>query len=271
MRAISDDELKKIAVDILQYIDTLCRENNITYYLMFGTLIGAIRHKGFIPWDDDIDICLMRPDYEKLMVLVEKDGRYKSIYAENDSNYYFTYGRITDTRTILKRRPKRKIKDFGVFVDVFPIDNAPFESEATTWRDEFMQLKRNVWATIPTCYDDFYCGNVFRYLLRFLRELRTRCFLRVKNFHTYREQMLECVTRYNEHNTESLMIAETNSFCRFPRDVFDEVVEVDFEGVKAMAPAKYDQILRSIFGDYMELPPIEQRNSGHEFKAFWLK
>ena len=67
------------------------------------------------------------------------------------------------------------------------------------------------------------------------------------------------------------MIAETNSFCRFPRDVFDEVVEVDFEGVKAMAPAKYDQILRSIFGDYMELPPIEQRNSGHEFKAFWLK
>lgn len=271
MRAISNDELKKIAVDILLYIDTLCREHNITYYLMFGTLIGAIRHKGFIPWDDDIDICLMRPDYEKLMALVEKGGRYKSIYVGNDLNYYFTYGRITDTRTILKRRPKRKIKDFGVYVDVFPIDNAPFESEATIWRDEFMELKRKVWATIPTCYDDFYYKNILRYILRFLREFKTRLFLRVGNFHIYRDQLLECTIRYNNQNTECLMIAETNSFCRFPKDAFSEVVEVEFEGIKAMAPSKYDQILRSIFGNYMELPPVEQRVSGHDFKAYWLQ
>jgi len=271
MKEISPDELKVIATRILEYIDDVCNRYNLRYFLMFGTLIGAIRHKGFIPWDDDIDICLPRKDYEELMRIVEKEGRYNAICMENDPDYYFTYGRITDKATILKHRPKRKIRNFGIFVDVFPVDNAPSVSDMEEWKREYAEIKSKVWATIPTPYDDFYWGNICHYLVREFFGAKRRLSLGVRNFKKYRDALVECTTRYNGKDSGRYFIAETNGPCCYAKDAFDEYLLVDFENIKARVPVQYDSILRSIFGDYMQMPPVEQRVSGHEFVACWKK
>lgn len=269
MRKITSDELKSIATEMLKYIDQICTANGIKYYMMFGTLIGAIRHHGFIPWDDDIDICMFRDDYNRFIKLVENDRKYKYIGMETDPNYYFTYGRLTDRRTILKRRPKRKIKDFGIFIDIFPIDNAPNPEKMQSWREEFKEKKIKIWSSIPTRFDDFYWGNITHYIVRAIREKKKRLRYGVKNFNSYCTDITSMITRENGHHTPLVMIAETNGPCVFKREWFDHTITVPFENITAKAPAEYDVILRSIFGDYMQLPPVEQRVSGHEFLAYW--
>lgn len=269
MRIITAQELKGIGAQMLQYVDTICRNNGLKYFLMFGTLIGAVRHGGYIPWDDDIDIAMFRDDYNKFIKLIENDPKYKYIGVENDPHYYFTYGRITDKRTILKNRPKRKIKDFGIFIDIFPIDNAPSDHIVAEWRKEFDLRKKRVWATIPTLYDDFSWTSFLKYIKREMVEFPTRITLGPWNFNHYRNQLVDWVTQFNEENTDKLIIAETYSLCIYPREWFSDTVDLQFEGVNAMVPVGYDSILRKTFGDYMQLPPVEQRVSGHEFTAYW--
>ena len=114
--------MKQIQVDILKDIHQFCEANNLHYTLIFGSLLGAIRHKGYIPWDDDIDIAMLRPDYEKFVASYSgKNGAYRVYDYRNDVDYHHPYAKVADTRTILEERTS--MKDIGINIDVFPFDN----------------------------------------------------------------------------------------------------------------------------------------------------
>ena len=122
---ISLDEAKEKMLEMMCYIDKVCRENNIKYSLAYGTLIGAIRHKGFIPWDDDMDIMLTRDNYDKLIEIIKKDDKYDLL--DFDSGFILNFSKICCRNTLAIEKDKYRLKcdSIGVFVDIFPIDNLP--------------------------------------------------------------------------------------------------------------------------------------------------
>ncbi|MCQ2533876.1 MAG: LicD family protein [Clostridia bacterium] len=118
------EEIHQSQMDIIRYIDKLCRDNNIKYSLAYGTLLGAIRHKGFIPWDDDMDIMMERVDYNKFLDIMKKDksDRFNVI---NYENAYFPWTKICDGNTYIIEKDDYRIPNYALWVDVFPIDEMP--------------------------------------------------------------------------------------------------------------------------------------------------
>ncbi|MBQ7733281.1 MAG: LicD family protein, partial [Synergistaceae bacterium] len=128
MRRLEVQELRKIQLEILDVVAKFCDENNINYFLNGGTLLGAIRHKGYIPWDDDIDLGMLRPDYDKFMKLFnENNTRYKFYSNENTKGFFAMCGRVVDTNpnTFAYERTMK----IGIYVDIFVFDNAPDDDE----------------------------------------------------------------------------------------------------------------------------------------------
>ena len=125
MKRIDTSEMKLIEMSILNEIDRFCKERGITYFLFVGTLLGAVRHKGFIPWDDDIDICMKREDYEKFFhdFNINRDDCLFAVNYKNDDEYYLASGKVIDTRTLLIE--EKDAAPIGVYVDVFPMDRLP--------------------------------------------------------------------------------------------------------------------------------------------------
>ena len=129
MERMSKEELRKTQIGILDYFTNICEENGINYFLTYGTLLGAIRHKGYIPWDDDIDVAMLREDYDKLIDVfnTNNNSRYRFSCVENDPLCMYPFGKIIDENTILYERGEQGI-EIGVYIDVFVYDNAPMES-----------------------------------------------------------------------------------------------------------------------------------------------
>ncbi len=267
MKQLDIDEIKKIQLSILDYVHKFCVENDIHYSLCGGTLIGAVRHKGYIPWDDDIDIMMPRPDYEKfcsIFNLTCENLNLKVLTCFNDKQYFQPFAKVVDTRTKLMEFYDRPVDNLGVYIDVFPADFLPDNSvdREKYWKRIF---KRRNFATIiyqkknrkEGCIKSF-----LRILLFYLfYPLPANVFAKlVNNFAVKRnlpsDYMACSVFGYGEKE-------------EMPKSVFDYFVELDFEGKKYNAMYDYKTYLTNIYGDYMELPSIEKQIPKHDFKAFW--
>lgn len=266
MKEISLEELKVIQMDVLTAIDKFCTENGITYSLAGGTLLGAIRHKGYIPWDDDIDIYLYRDDYNKLINTFPEvyEGRYKIASLERDKEWVRPYANAYDDMTICEENNNEK-KVIGVKIDIFPIDSVP--DDETEWRKydkrrrklQFMlnryflkcSKKRTLWMNTKI---------VVYHLFMF--------FLPVRKFAEYLDKLSKI---YNDKNTHYVFSNSQGLFVkkRFLKKVFENVVDLPFEDRTFKGFADYDEYLRNAYGDYMKYPPVEKRVSSHSFKAFW--
>lgn len=122
---LSLDEIRKIEINILDHIKKICIENNIKYYLYAGTLAGAVEHNNFLPNDNDIDIILLRNDYEKLLNILENDEKYLLLTPYNNKNYYYPFAKLVDKNTKIIENSREKIDNLGIYVDIFPMDNIP--------------------------------------------------------------------------------------------------------------------------------------------------
>ena len=141
MKQIELPEMKAIEIAILDCFDSFCRENGLSYSLAGGTLLGAVRHKGFIPWDDDIDVLMSRENYEKLQSLAASfpnPYQVNSIHTETNRRkpYLYTYTKIVDTRTLLVEKPDELDYETGIYIDVFPLDGQPTDSDEIEARYE---------------------------------------------------------------------------------------------------------------------------------------
>lgn len=264
MKEIDLTELRKIQLEILDNVSSFCKKNKINYWLDCGTLLGAVRHSGYIPWDDDIDIGMLRKDYDKFLKLYNaSNSRYQLHAVENDKHYYFAFGKVLDTNTILYEPDESGVK-ISVYIDVFVYDNAPDDDEKV----KKMYDKRDFYDKfrIAQLYPDaFDHESTRKRIMRFFINLYLK-FL-PKNYYT--KKVIKNSKRYM--NKETKRVGNFTSFSKIVCDkhIFDSFVKLEFEGKKYSAPVGYKKWLTSFYGDYMKLPPKEKRVSNHTFKAYY--
>ncbi|MED9970153.1 MAG: LicD family protein [Ruminococcus sp.] len=267
-REITVEESKQLQVEMLAYIDSVCRENNINYCVGFGTLIGAIRHKGFIPWDDDIDIWLLREDYEKLCSILKQKTEYVFLSDETDPDYYFAFSRIYDNRTEKRMMRLPQIKNLGIQIDIFPMDNMPDEN-VKEYVDNLIELEKKMFAVIPfRCKYSFHNKDTF---VRSLKRIAKRILNPGLSFKKARQQYIDYLQSYNSSECKNVGIPTImyREKTLMDRSWFERFEDHPFENITVRIPCEYDKILRAIYGNYMQLPPAEKRVSHHSFKAYW--
>ena len=221
-KIIEPEEFKKTQFDILISVDRFCKAHGIRYFLAYGTLIGALRHGGYIPWDDDIDISMPRPDYERFIKLYnkEKDKGYYVVSPSLDPSYPNAFAKICDPDTCIIEFSSLKY-DIGVNIDLFP------------------HLMLSKMALLPVSY---------KFLIKKINSL------------SIKYNYLNC--RY------AADLNFGNIDRRLAKKNFESCVPVEFEGHAFDAPAGYDLWLKSIYGNYMQLPPVEKQITHHAFKAY---
>lgn len=253
------DVNKKILLDILDEVVDVCKKNDLKYYLGYGTVLGAVRHKGFIPWDDDVDVIMPRKDYEYLIQNRDKlfHGRYQLSLYGITPHYYYDFVKIERKDTTLIERVD-PLYIGGVYVDIFPLDNVPSVQE-----DERM---------ITPIKNFFFKDYVKYYMYPLPRKFFIKWIIAKigRILCPIEKKLAECdaiASQYQNENTEYIRDFHTTYVDRglFKADVFGDGVEMLFEGKKYMVPAQYDEYLKQYYGDYMTPPPVEKRNSGHNF------
>lgn len=262
MRQLNIEEIKSIQLQILDTIDEFCNNNNIKYFLGGGSLLGAIRHHGYIPWDDDIDIMMLRGDYDKFVHSFGLNGKYRILAPELNIQFPYPFAKVEDTSTVLTENMAIHW-DLGVNIDVFPIETIP-ESEKEQ-RKLYNEAKR-----LYTLYS-FKKSN-FPNRGKFVQFLGKVLHIVLKIFPIdYLNKRLISTARMFENAKSSLCgvvvwgygIKEIH-----PSTDLDSAIDKKFEDREYKCPVGYDSYLRAIYGNYMELPPVEKRVTHHDFKAY---
>ena len=264
---INVKDLKKIQIKILNYFDKFCKKNKLNYWIDCGTLLGAVRHKGYIPWDDDIDVGMLREDYDRLIQLSEDfndNNQYRFNCYEINRNWQYPMGKVLDINTILYEPVKKNGIKSSVYIDVFVYDNVPNDEkviEKMYNRSEWLR-KLNSGQNVKRFYTkekqkyNFVRGPIYFFLNMFPKNIFIK--KRIENSKKYSKIQTSYVGNF---------MGMTRMKCS--KDVFHSFVELEFEGKKYPAPVGYDKWLKSFYGDYMKLPPQEKRVSHHIFEAYY--
>lgn len=260
-RSISIEEIKKIETDILDEVVAFCNQNGLRYFLAYGTLLGAVRHKGFIPWDDDIDIHMPRPDYEKFIRTYNKQNNDSIVIApENDTKYRLPFAKVYRKGTIVKEF-SFKPNTFGVFIDIFPLDG--FVSNEQAHRCGQMRRYMHV------------KNSVIKSDMRISRKIRlciTKLILLPFSLGYMIRKIKSIATQQAYDNSEQVFSSYSRLAAKeiFPRAIFDSHKTIVFEGKEYRAPLDCNLYLRNLYGNYMALPPKEKRISTHNSKAWYI-
>lgn len=259
MKAITLDELRSVQLDLLQKTADFCEKNGLRYFLCGGTLIGAIRHKGFIPWDDDIDIAMPRPDYDQFVkTFNQPNNYYQVVNLDTNPDYAYSFAKVYDNRTIMNELHYPG-DTFGVYIDVFPADGV----------NEVTQIKKIMLLHkfLNTKKANYYHRTFSKKIINTFGKLLLLPF----SAHKIAEWMDNEARKYAFGSVPMAgVIANPLGIGEMvDKSVFDSDIYQEFEGRKFRVPIGYDTWLRSIYGDYMQLPPEEHRVTHHTFEAWW--
>lgn len=254
-------KLQLIELDILKEVDRVCRENGITYYLGEGTLLGAIRHQGFIPWDDDVDILMPREDLNKFMRICDEKlkSNYKLQYYHNVSSYWVQSPkvRLLDKTEFVQSALRKYTEDVGPYIDIFPLDYAPDSFNELKKQERYIKLHRRI-LFLKTGFSR--PRNWKHKLLKIYSR-----FLSVKQIH---ERIIQCATKYNDGSRESYCNFGSYYSIKketFPVSRFGTPKYVPFEDAQFPVPSDYEYVLTTTYGDYHQLPPEDKRVAKHSF------
>jgi len=263
-RQIQLEELK-----ILMEVDRFCRENGLKYSLCSGTLIGAVRHKGFIPWDDDIDICMPRPDYEKMLEIVEKDKGHIGKFCVKNlrfNNTILPFSKVVNKNILTENEFSGEEEKDPLWIDVFPMDGMPEdEKQAKKFCNRLRNMKKTLLSL--TIYDKALrvrSSNMFKYVIKLL----CKKIIGKRNAKRIAKKMNEYAQRYDYER--SIFVADS-VFEYIPsakltkKDL--EPIEMPFEGKKVYVMQGYDKYLTSQYGNYMT-PPAKKDQTTHSFRAY---
>ena len=247
-------KLQLVEVEILDEIVRICDKHNLNYFLVGGTLLGAVRHKGFIPWDDDIDIGMPRKDYEYFLKIAEKElnNNYKIQYWTNDKKYYLNFIKIRKLNTLFEEKKMQHIDTSKeIFIDIFPFDNINSDNV-----DYYKKVSRvfNVLRPIILCKSGILSKDELpsKKIYNVLHFFSNKFLLKIQN---------KTIQKENKK--------DTNYIISFPGSYYEkEVVKKDiifplntiaFEGKEYKCPNDIDAYLKHVYGDYMKLPPKDKR------------
>ncbi len=251
-------EIQLAELDILADIDRFCRDRGLRYCLWCGSLIGAVRHKGFIPWDDDIDIAMPRPDYERF-VKEYVSKKYRCIGPHTHAHYPYTFVRVDDPTTRIEL-PHNKFNDTGLCVDVMPLDGMTDDVETQkSIRRKVLRLQRI--KLIKNRVLHFRLQILHHYLIQALVPWK---FLNIG--------MKKLTQNYPFESSPCFVALQYPSFSidnmTWPTSALLPLIEADFEGRKFFIPHGYDTILRQRYGDYMTPPPHDNGKAYHNYKIY---
>lgn len=257
MKQLNNDlrKLQLTQLEILKIIDAFCKKNNIKYSLYAGTLLGAVRHKGFIPWDDDLDICMERTEYEKFVRIWEKTGPEGYILQNKENEPAFTqsFTKIRkDHTTFLQQGEDIRKYHTGIFVDVFPIDRIPTNI-----------VKKRIFlfhCMLYQLYTREFIPKESSVIVKFFTAVILKLSSKEKRKQK-RKKLLNKITRYNTNYAFNTIGIETIASLKHPFscDMLNSYIFLQFEDSEFMCFKKWDEHLKCKFGDYMQLPPEEER------------
>ena len=258
-------EIQQMELGIMEYIHEVCHKIGVKYFLAYGSLIGAVRHKGFIPWDDDMDICMLREDYEKLQdyLIANPDERYEVMSYKNNLNYVYPFMKVQDNHTYLLEEDVRIDSNMGIYVDIFPVDG--YENDAN-FKNKMTKLikKRQL-----SCYTFKGITNTKSVLNSLIRYISVIIFY-FTNTNKYVAQIEELAKsrKVSDYEEVDYLIYKDMNKPVWRREWLEQVTTGTFEGKEFMIPKNYHEILTSDYGDYMQLPPVELRFSHHDFQLW---
>ena len=260
---LSEQEIKKVELDALLYIRKICQQYHLRYYLAWGTLLGAVRHKGFIPWDDDIDIMMPRSDYERLLELVPslRHSYYKILSNPKNEDYYYTHAKMIDTRTLCVENDLQTIQNMGIWVDIFPLDGMPDKFKIHYFKMRVLHRMRALSAHPKMPETSFMMTPIIYLAWKIVRIFGFQFFVN-------RMERLARKYAYESSNYVSNVVEPEARICIYRKEVFDSSLLLSFEKESFEVPILYQEYLKNTYGDYMQLPPVEKR-IGHSFEAYW--
>ena len=261
-KKIEITEMKELMLDIMSSIDKYCRENGLRYSLAYGTLIGAIRHQGYIPWDDDIDIWMPRPDYMRFMKEY-KHEYYKAYCAELTPGWDRFIAKVCDERTVIDEGHGEIC---GVYVDIFPIDGWPEGEKGIKKHYSKVMRYLRLWSSLHYTKNMTLSGS--NGLSKNIKIAVSRLLGIFFNSNHFLKKLLKAKAQY-PYDTSSKVGSLTCGDWAVPRYYFDDLTVHPFENYIFIISKEYDALLRVVYGNYMQLPPEEQRVSNHGFTACW--
>lgn len=269
MRTIETSELRMIMLNMLIEFQAYCEKHQLRFFLDSGTLLGAIRHKGFIPWDDDMDICMLRPEYDRFLQLVKEEPISDHIAVVLPEDGLFAYAKIVDTRTTLVEYPRTLKSKINVYIDLFPKDGQPDEELRARWH-----CKKAVF--YYKCYwFNKYSVKVWKRQSNLLKRIAAYIAAPFVEDSTWPLHKAEKIAKkYDVTKSKycsSILAGGIRG--RVPVECFSASVDVIFEGHIFPVMVGYDQYLRKLYeninnGDYMILPP-EEKKIIHEAVVYW--
>lgn len=259
-------KLQETQTEIMDEVHRICTENNIKYYMIGGTALGAIRHNGFIPWDFDIDIAMQREDYERFKVVCESQLNERYIYRDcyNTPNFDHPHALICVKNTVLKSKYAEfnpGSETLGIFLDVFPLDNSPDDEDMQARHAKRIKIiKTFIYYRTPFSFS----GSKLKKFIRFLFRLLF-FWVSIDKLNVLLQNEIQ---RYN--NVETKFLCSMTSHYSYkkqcmPKEIYGDPVLHEFSGKEYFIPEDCHEYLRRIYGDYMKLPSVEQQKAskGH--------
>lgn len=271
MREIKSlEEMKSIELQILEKVHAFCAEQGIKYYLAYGTLIGAIRHHGFIPWDDDIDIWMKRIDYEKFIEKFPDWGKNHFLHLnchKTTNGYNRVFAKVFDTRTIMVETDRNNKFNEGLFIDIFPLDGLTQNYLLKIIHLRKLQLLKNI-LTIKILKSENVQNKLVRICCTFLKRMFSGFDIN-KIVQSYENQK----KLYNVSDAEEYSLMTGGGTKGLDKVILAQYFSgsqmIEFEKKEFFIPKGYDAILKTIYGDYMQLPPVEKQVPHHNMKVYW--
>ena len=240
----------------------MCEENGIKYSMAYGTMLGAIRHKGYIPWDDDIDVVMLREDYNKICRIIKDDEEYSIRNRDTDKYCSLTFGKFTKNTVLTEFQNDGIPEKYGIYIDIFPLDYVPNNK----FVKKFRKTVSDIGERVASLVNDFkYPSKTILAVMKENNTLKKRYNLRrflgffasilPLRFWTY----LSIKADYYKKPTDMLWVGSGHA--SIPKSDFENLVLYDYEDRKFYGFADYDKYLTEAYGDYMQLPPEEDRTS----------
>lgn len=258
-------QLQLIQLEMLEEVDRICKKCNIKYNIIAGTLLGAIRHGGYIPWDDDADVALFRPEYEKFRIACKTElDKTKFVFQDhrNTKGYRWGYGKLRRKGTLFLREHQEHMPYMqGIFIDIFPLDGVPDNYILRSIKNfECFCVRKILWSKVGKIAEK-----------NFWRRKAYKLLDKIPKRYVFRYYHI-MIHRGNEKKTRMvriLMFPTPNNEYGYYRNWYEFSVDTVFEGKVFQGIKDYDSYLSFKFGDYMELPPVEKRKA-HPVSAIKL-
>ena len=277
MQEMTLKEIHEAELYVLKKVDAICRKLGLQYWVMFGTLIGAVREHGFIPWDDDLDIVMKRDDYNKLIqYFILTGGGSEELNLDHmccRKHYPHYIARISERRNIITAKYKS-----GLFIDIYPMDGLKGSEWKTSIRkkiiDKCLQIffwypKKIFPSDIKILLKRVKSGKILRNIFNFFFIKIPMTILSTELWHKIGYRIIDRLAqKYKFDSSEWVGIPGWETSVCWKKEFFDETVYLKFEDFKVPAPIGYDEILRAQYGDYMQLPPEDKRKPHHEYTAY---